>query len=1107
MTGAQTLGLDGWSETLRLSTLEVYNWGPFSRYHKASFDLDGTAIIGPTGSGKTTLVDALMTLIVSFPKYNLASTGGHESDRDLESYVRGVIGHGTSDDGSHISRRAKTVTGIAATFSRPGRDITLGAVLWVDSTSRSSSDIKKRWLVSEAEGESLEGWLTIHSEGGDRALKQHRDRTPKLELWESKSKYLAHVRRLFDIGENAFALLNRTVGLKQLDNIDNLFRDHVLDDRSRFAEAEKVVGQFQQLAEIREELETARRQLRSLAPLRSLAARRDEQIEQRDHHRTLRSIVGPWYALEAARRWGQQREELTIEVDRRAAETDRLTEAVAAAEERRDDLRADYLAEGGAAIEELRAKAEALTETETVRQRCLDDVRALAARAGLELDQLSAEGLAALQTRAGALRDDLEATIDQVEGEFTRAAAAFQNTADELSRTGDDLDQTRARPNSNIPGRYQEFRHDLASELGVAADELPFVAELIEVTAAERDWQGAIERAIGGHRLRILVSEDQLEGALRWVNDRNNRIHVRLERVPASVAPGREPFTDSFIHKLTIRDHQHRAGLLRLLVSIDRHCLDRPEDLGSVEHGMTRQGLLSGRKGRYEKPDQRSLDDGWLTGFDNRSRMAALEAAIDRLTSQAQEQRNDLDVAREQRDRHLQRIDSLDRLANVSFAEIDVLAVQRQRQEVLERIERSTDPNSDLARIKVWLDEAENSVTRAKASEREAIKVQAEAQTRLEVAAAAERRSIERAGPGLPGDQRALAEEHFGDTGEIALDHLEAAEQEERSRLTNAVEAIEAQLSTIDGDIKAQMVKAQSTDTGELVEAGQDVDDLPDYLERLRVLEEEGLPARRERFLTYLNQSSDEGVSALLAGIDADVDEIENRITELNQTLGRVDFEPGRFLALKPRRVTQAKLVELIRARRKLAADRLNDETGEAHYAALVAVIEQLSAACASKHTLWARSVLDPRHRLTFAVAVVDREGGHVVEERTSSEGGSGGEKEIIASYVLTASLAYALCPDGAAQPLFGTVVVDEAFSKSSAMRAARIIEALGEFGLHPLFVTPNKEVRLLRANTRSAILVNRFRSESKLLTMAWEEVDRSGPMLDLTGRVELASP
>lgn len=98
-----------------LTHLDVYDWGAFGGRHSAQIDLAGTAIIGPTGSGKTTLVDALMTLLVASPRYNLASTGGHESDRDLVSYIRGVSGAGNdSDANEHIARTGPVVTAIAA---------------------------------------------------------------------------------------------------------------------------------------------------------------------------------------------------------------------------------------------------------------------------------------------------------------------------------------------------------------------------------------------------------------------------------------------------------------------------------------------------------------------------------------------------------------------------------------------------------------------------------------------------------------------------------------------------------------------------------------------------------------------------------------------------------------------------------------------------------------------------------------------------------------------------------------------------------------------------------------------------------------------------------
>jgi uncharacterized protein YPO0396 len=216
---------------------------------------------------------------------------------------------------------------------------------------------------------------------------------------------------------------------------------------------------------------------------------------------------------------------------------------------------------------------------------------------------------------------------------------------------------------------------------------------------------------------------------------------------------------------------------------------------------------------------------------------------------------------------------------------------------------------------------------------------------------------------------------------------------------------------------------------------------------------------------------------------------IEERIEDLNATLRRVDFQPERYLRLQPVRVTHDSLRELQQAQRHLRSAMLKDDQGESHFRALRHMVELLRDASDRRGTVGARALLDPRYRLHFEVSVVARESGVVVEIRTGSQGGSGGEKEIIASYVLTASLSYALA-EGSSRPLFGTVVLDEAFSKSSHAVAGRIINALTEFGLHPLFVTPNKELRLLRDHTRSAILVHRKGQQATLTSLSWEELE-----------------
>jgi uncharacterized protein YPO0396 len=270
------------------------------------------------------------------------------------------------------------------------------------------------------------------------------------------------------------------------------------------------------------------------------------------------------------------------------------------------------------------------------------------------------------------------------------------------------------------------------------------------------------------------------------------------------------------------------------------------------------------------------------------------------------------------------------------------------------------------------------------------------------------------------------------------------------------------------------MANAKRVDTGALAEAGTEIQDVPAYLERLRALTEEALPEKLQRFLNYLNQSSDQGVTQLLSDIDNEVSMIEERIADLNRTLRRVDFQPGCYLRLEPQRVVHESLRTLQQAQRHLRSAALKDDQGESHFRALQHMVSLLRDASERKKTLGARALLDPRYRLQFAVAVIERTTGAVIEIRTGSQGGSGGEKEIIASYVLTASLSYALCPDGGNQPLFGTVVLDEAFSKSSQAVAGRIISALHEFGLHPLFVTPNKPRAIPRCVGRGRTLAAR---------------------------------
>ena len=79
------------SPGFRLTRLELYNWGTFDR-QVWSVDPAGenTLVTGDIGSGKSTIVDAVTTLLLPSQKisYNKAA-GAETKERSLRSYVLG----------------------------------------------------------------------------------------------------------------------------------------------------------------------------------------------------------------------------------------------------------------------------------------------------------------------------------------------------------------------------------------------------------------------------------------------------------------------------------------------------------------------------------------------------------------------------------------------------------------------------------------------------------------------------------------------------------------------------------------------------------------------------------------------------------------------------------------------------------------------------------------------------------------------------------------------------------------------------------------------------------------------------------------------------------
>lgn len=97
----------------RLQRLEVYNWGTFDgRVWVLHLNGRNALLTGDIGSGKSTLVDAVTTLLVPAHRiaYNKAA-GADAKERSLRSYV---LGHYKSER-NEVSGSAKPVPCAATT--------------------------------------------------------------------------------------------------------------------------------------------------------------------------------------------------------------------------------------------------------------------------------------------------------------------------------------------------------------------------------------------------------------------------------------------------------------------------------------------------------------------------------------------------------------------------------------------------------------------------------------------------------------------------------------------------------------------------------------------------------------------------------------------------------------------------------------------------------------------------------------------------------------------------------------------------------------------------------------------------------------------------------
>ncbi|BBI67425.1 hypothetical protein PKHYL_16160 [Psychrobacter sp. KH172YL61] len=108
-----------------------------------------------------------------------------------------------------------------------------------------------------------------------------------------------------------------------------------------------------------------------------------------------------------------------------------------------------------------------------------------------------------------------------------------------------------------------------------------YIGELVDIEEDEQDWQGAIERALGGLKTTLLVPKEYYSLVTKWLNSQHTGLHVRVQVVlDNQQAKSHTAFkADGFLCKLKWRTHSYRDWLKTFLSRYDLLCVANTEQL------------------------------------------------------------------------------------------------------------------------------------------------------------------------------------------------------------------------------------------------------------------------------------------------------------------------------------------------------------------------------------------------------------------------------------------------------------------------------------------------------------------------------------------------
>lgn len=245
----------------RLVRLQVVNWGTFDGYKDLRIDERGVLFTGPSGSGKSSLLDGhsvalLPTLLQRFnASADLTARGAKQGTRSAADYVRGVWSEHDDERGHGQMRYLRggkaTWSAIAATYDNGLGAVTTGVVVkWFTGTETDGAHLKTMHQLHDGHFDltELNDWAGC---GFDLGWLKKTFPPPLTAYPPSEGDYTRMLGKRVGLGTSrtALSLLGKAKALKNVGDLSLFIRDNMLDEPGTFAAAATMLEVFTPLNE------------------------------------------------------------------------------------------------------------------------------------------------------------------------------------------------------------------------------------------------------------------------------------------------------------------------------------------------------------------------------------------------------------------------------------------------------------------------------------------------------------------------------------------------------------------------------------------------------------------------------------------------------------------------------------------------------------------------------------------------------------------------------------------------------------------------------------------------------------------------------------------